>query len=412
MAVEVLLRRILRSKQVACESTATAQVFEPADFSPALKTRLLILQPTPFCNIDCDYCYLPDRTSRARMNLGTIRSAVRRLVDDALVGSALTVVWHAGEPLALPPAFYDEAIPAIQEVLKDSCEVSHSIQTNATLIDDRWCALIKRYEIRVGVSVDGPAGLHDAHRKTRGGRGTHHLVVRGMRRLHEQGIEFHAIAVVTPTTFTQADAFLDFFETHGVREVCCNFDEAEGVHSESSLTGHEAAHVEFLARLLARTSAPQAALRIRELTTAYGLVADPLPRYTWQGVEWPDNAQVLPFALVSVAHDGDFSTFSPELLGQPSREYGDFAFGNVAEGGYLASTRGERFNRVWNAIARGIRQCERECAYFGFCGGGSPVNKLYENGSLASGETLYCRTMVKRPFDTVLAHLESRMPQN
>jgi len=409
MAVEALFRRMWPSSDSERGSTVTLPAFDPTEFSPALKTRLLILQPTPFCNIDCDYCYLPNRTSRTRMALGTIESAVRRLLEDGLVGAKLTVVWHAGEPLTLPTAFYDEAIPAIHEVLNGSCEVSHSIQTNATLVDDRWCMLFKRHDIRVGVSVDGPAALHDAHRRTRSGQGTHHLVVRGMRRLHEHGIEFHAIAVVTPATFAHVDAFVDFFEAHGVRDVGCNFDEAEGVHTESSLAGHEAAHGDFLGRLLERTSVPGGSVRIRELAMAHALIADPLPRYRWRGREWPDNAQVMPFALVNVAHNGDFSTFSPELLGQASREYNDFVFGNVSKTGYLAGGRGEHFGRAWNAIVRGVLRCEGECTHFGFCGGGSPGNKHYETGSLASGETLYCRTMIKRPFDRVLTRLEADM---
>ncbi|HVM77726.1 MAG TPA: hypothetical protein VMU06_01825 [Stellaceae bacterium] len=27
--------------------------------------RLLVVQPTPFCNIDCRYCYLPERNSKS-----------------------------------------------------------------------------------------------------------------------------------------------------------------------------------------------------------------------------------------------------------------------------------------------------------------------------------------------------------
>ena len=29
------------------------------------RIQLLVIQPTPFCNIDCRYCYLPDRTNKA-----------------------------------------------------------------------------------------------------------------------------------------------------------------------------------------------------------------------------------------------------------------------------------------------------------------------------------------------------------
>ena len=411
MAAEGVVRRFLIKKASPASGSAAEIPFDPAHFSPALRTRLLVLQPTPFCNIDCDYCYLPNRASPARMSIATIRLAAQRLLDDGLTGPILTVVWHAGEPLVMPRSFYEEAIEVLTDVLGGHCTVSHSIQTNATLIDEGWCSLFKRHGIHVGVSVDGPAVLHDAHRRTRSGTGTHARVLRGMRCLRAQGIDFHAIAVVTPATFANADAFVDFFEDERVRDVGCNFDEAEGVHPASSVVGEEAAHADFIARLLERTTTSGRAVQIRELATAFRLIAEPLPHYTWNGRDWPDNDQVLPFALLNVAHNGDFSTFSPELLGQPSAEYGSFTFGNVAETGYLAASRGERFRRVWNAVVRGILQCESECSYFGFCGGGAPANKLYENGTFASTETLYCRTMLKRPFDAVLRWLEARERQ-
>ncbi|MCG2576308.1 GRRM system radical SAM/SPASM domain protein [Dechloromonas sp. XY25] len=393
-----------RPTSTAVRSEAAS--FAPADFFPALRTRLLILQPTPFCNLDCDYCYLPQRDAKARMSLETVRKAARRLVDDGLAGAELTVVWHAGEPLTVPPSFYDEAIPLIADVLGASCAVSHSIQTNATLIDDAWCRLFTRHGVRIGISVDGPAWLHDRHRRTRRGQTTHQRVVQGMARLREHGIPYHAIAVVTAETLGHADAFCDFFLAQGIHEVGCNFDEAEGVNDRSSLADHEPPHARFVERLLARSIESGGSLRFRELEMAMHLIAEPLASYRWRGRELPDNAQTLPFALITVAHNGDFTTFSPELLGQPSPEYGDFVLGNVHADSFLDSARHQHFVDLWTAIRRGTGMCEASCAYFGFCGGGAPANKLYENGDLASAETLYCRTMLKRPFDAVLARLE------
>ena len=380
--------------------------FDPADFAPALQTRLLILQPTPFCNIACDYCYLPDRDSKARMSLATVRAAARRLRDDGLLGEQLTVVWHAGEPLAMPVAFYTEAFAAIADEIGARCEVSHAIQTNATLIDDAWCALFKAHGVRIGVSVDGPAELHDRYRRTRTGKGTFEAVLRGMARLRAHGIAFHAIAVVTAATFAHVDAFVDFFEQQGVHDLGCNFDEAEGLHLRSSLAGQEAAHAAFVEHLLERSIASEGRLRVREIDTALQLVKAPLPMWTWRGEAFPDNAQVLPFALVTVAHNGDFTTFSPELLGQPSATFGNFILGNVEREGFFEAARSPHLARLWQAIMNGTRACAQTCSHFGFCGGGAPANKLYENGDLASTETLYCRTMVKRPFDAVLRRLE------
>jgi uncharacterized protein len=363
----------------------------------ARHTRLLVLQGTPFCNIDCDYCYLPERTDTRRMALDTVRCAARRLRDDGLAGPELTVVWHAGEPLVLPRAFYADAFEAVAEELGSATAVTHAMQTNATRIDDDWCRFFRRHGVAVGVSVDGPAHLHDAHRRTRRGRGTHAAVVQGMRRLRAHGVPFHAIAVVGRQALAEADAFFDWFEGEGVHELGCNFDEAEGAHTRSSLAGHEAAHAAFLQRLLERSLAGGGRLVVREL-------AEALQRLQ-HGVA--DNAQVLPLALVTVAVNGDFGTFSPEFVGQ--RE--DFTIGNVHEVGYRDSLRGEPFLRLWRGVQAGVRACERTCAQFAYCGGGSPVNKLYENGRLDSTETLYCRTMIQRPFEAVLQRLEAEETQ-
>ena len=38
--------------------------------------RLLVLQPTPYCNLDCDYCYLPSRNDRSRLSLDILDAAL------------------------------------------------------------------------------------------------------------------------------------------------------------------------------------------------------------------------------------------------------------------------------------------------------------------------------------------------
>jgi uncharacterized protein len=375
------------------------------DFSPPPRTELLVLQPTPFCNIDCSYCYLPQRNDKARMSLATVRSAVRRLRDDDLLGDELTVVWHAGEPLVLPPAYYEEAIAAIAQEIGRDTRVTHAIQTNATLIDEAWCAFFQRHCIALGISVDGPAALHDRHRRTRRGAGTHAAVRRAIEMLRAHGIPFHAIAVVTAGTLADPDAFCDWFEQQGITELGCNFDEAEGAHVGSSLAGHEAAHEAFIARLLERSQC--GGVVVRELAAAWQLLREPPPRWQWRGHRWPVNTQVMPLAIVSVAHDGRFGTFSPELLGQRWPAFDDFVLGNVHAGGYLEALQREPFASLWQAIVDGVVACERGCAYFEQCGGGAPANKLYERGEFAATETLYCRSMVQRPFEAVLRRAEA-----
>src|SRR4029077_13324491 len=129
--------------------------------------------------------------------------------------------------------------------------------------------------------------------------GTHAKVLEGMQCLRARGIDFHAIAVVTPATFARADAFVDFFAAQGIRDVGCNFDEAEGVHLSSSVAGHEAEHAAFVAYLVQRTVLTRSEVRVRELKQAHRLIAEDGPRYQWNGHDWPENTQVVPFALIS-----------------------------------------------------------------------------------------------------------------
>lgn len=340
------------------------------------------------------------------MSLHTLRQAALRLLDDGLAADTLTIVWHAGEPLAMPITFYEDAIGIFNDVFTSSCQISHSIQTNATLLSDAWCELFKKHDFSVGVSVDGPAHLHNRRRHTRSGKNTHDMVLRGMNFLRANGISFHAIAVVTKDTLTSVDSFFDFFQQHDIQEVSCNFDEIEGTNAVSSIAGNETEYEAFIARLMDRSIDTNCRIRIRELTNAYGLITNGMPTYNWAGNEWPANSQVMPFALITVAWDGDFCTFSPELLGQQSLEFKDFILGNVNHGGYLASSKSDRFQRLWHAVMQGTEACRQSCAYFKYCGGGAPANKFYENKDLATDETLYCRLMLKRPFNLMLDRME------
>ncbi len=394
------------SSSVEPLAAEAAPVLRACDFAPPLATQLLVLQPTPLCNINCSYCYLPGRDDRARMTVATASRAAQRLLEDGLAGAELTVVWHAGEPLLMPPAFFDEAVAAIAQALPGT-RVQHALQTNAMLIDAHWCALFQRHGIAVGVSVDGPAHLHDACRRTRHGRGTHAQVLRGLAQLQAAGVPFHAIAVVHAATLHEPDAFYDWFETQGITQLGCNFDEAEGVHAHSSLQDQEGAHGAFLGRLLQRAETGR--VQVREFDQARQALQQPAATWHWRGQAFPANSQVQPLALLTVRHNGDWCSFSPELAGQRSVLHGDFVLGNVHQAGYLAALDSPRLQALWHEVMRGVQACAARCAYFSHCGGGAPANKFYEHGHLAGTETLYCRTMLQRPFDAVLAQAERQL---
>ena len=67
-----------------------------------------------------------------------------------------------------------------------------------------------------------------------------------------------------------------------------------------------------------------------------------------------------------------------------------------------------KFIDVNSAIQKGVAKCQETCEYFAICGGGPPSNKLCENGSFDSTETMNCSLTIKAITDVVLKHLEHK----
>jgi uncharacterized protein len=372
----------------------------PSEYSGPLE--LLVLQPTPFCNINCSYCYLPNRQSTRRMSLETLERTFGWVFASGLVSEPFTLLWHAGEPTVVPIPFYEEAIRLLEKHNRIGVPVYQSFQTNATLLDESWCNFIRRHGIHVGVSVDGPDFLHDRCRRTRQGKGTLQRVLAGIHLLQEHDIPFYVITVLTAESLNCADELFDFYLEHRINQVCFNVEEIEGPNTSSSLlgTGTKERFRRFLSRFLVLADGAEPPLSVREFDTSAAAI---------RGVRYGPGSRTQenkPWAIVNVDCDGHFSTYSPELLGLSSPRYGSFALGNVATDSLADAIASERFQMLEADIGRGVELCQQSCPYFAFCGGGPPVNKYFENGTFASTETLFCQLHKQACLDVSLQRLE------
>jgi uncharacterized protein len=369
---------------------------------------LLVIQPTPFCNIDCKYCYLPDRNSKAVVAPETLDNLFSQIFASGWVGESLSVVWHAGEPLVLPIAFYRKAFAGIDRLKPPGLTLAHSFQTNGTLIDDAWCAFFAEARVNLGVSIDGPKHIHDQNRLTRSGRGSFDKTIAGIRLLQRHRLPFHVISVLTAAGLAAPREMFEFYVAEGIEAVCFNVEESEGDHVSHSFAqpGIEAAYYDFLREFWRLSSAlPRAVTFVREIEHAVQQVIRP------DGVPYR-NQLAEAFAIVSMDCFGNISTFSPELLGLKNAAYGDFLLGNINRDALLDMPKQANFLKMRRDIETGIAMCRDGCQYFSVCGGGEPVNKLAENRSFASTETTYCRMTKMRATDLVLAALDRVPPKD
>jgi uncharacterized protein len=369
---------------------------------------LLMIQPTPFCNIACSYCYLPHRDQKARFNLDLIEPLFSKLIDCGLLGRQLSVLWHAGEPLVVPLDFYRSAFERIFAVTAKRSHVTQVIQTNAMLLNQAYCDLIKRFHVRIGVSIDGPEFIHDRHRVSRSGKGTFRQVMAGVDLLRKNRIPFDVIAVLTAASLDYPHEIYDFFRTLEVRELGFNFDELEGTNTQTSFAPREVEqkYVSFFVALLGRMLHDNARMRIRELSGALGAVSGTL-------FDLPSiSTEANPFGILSVDVDGNLATYSPELLDLADADGNRFTIGSIADIDFGKVFSDPTFIRMNHAIQAGVQKCRETCGYFGLCGGGAPSNKLAENGRFDSTETLYCRYKKQLLIDIVQDFIVSSLVQN
>ncbi|WP_128375301.1 FxsB family cyclophane-forming radical SAM/SPASM peptide maturase [Streptomyces cavernae] len=166
--------------------------------------RTFILKVANRCNIDCDYCFVFNSTDQAarrlpaRMDLAVARAAARRIGEHAAAHRLRTihVVLHGGEPLLVGVGHMAGLLEAVRDAAPAGTRVLFELQTNGTLLSDAWLDLFERYEVAVGVSLDGPPRANDRHRLTHVGQSSAASAVRGIELLRSRPHLFAGLLAV------------------------------------------------------------------------------------------------------------------------------------------------------------------------------------------------------------------------
>jgi uncharacterized protein len=148
----------------------------------------LLAKPTgAVCNLDCKYCFFLSKEmlypgSRFQMAGDLLEAYIRQLLESQ-AGPEVIVGWQGGEPTPMGLDFFERSVEYVKRYRRAGQQVAYTIQTNGTRLNDAWCVFFKRYGFLVGLSIDGPAELHDAYRIDKGGAGTFADVMRGWEML-------------------------------------------------------------------------------------------------------------------------------------------------------------------------------------------------------------------------------------
>ncbi|MEV8614975.1 cyclophane-forming radical SAM peptide maturase AmcB [Amycolatopsis sp. NPDC051373] len=347
------------------------------------RPKTIVLQPTTLCPMDCEYCYLLQRSLKQEMS-PAVSAAIAAGIEPSW--APVELVWHGGEPLAVGVPRFRKLLEPF-EPLRLAGQVRHQVQTGGgTPITDTWCDMFKQYDISVGVSLDGPRHLNHL-RADRGGHPMFDRTIAGVETLKRRGIPFSVLAVVSEHGVNQAVEVLDFLRDLGTTWIGFNVEAKEGANADATTPSRDRA-VRFW-RDAFTWCRDHPAMTVREVDKLWGFLG------LTRGQRDADARHDL---IPTIGWNGDVVLLSPELLGVRSATYDNFVAGNVLADDLATIARRAAGLSYVQEFATGLEKCKQTCEFFAFCQGAHAGDRFFEHGTFTATETDHCRNSVQAPI--------------
>ena len=154
----------------------------------------------PACNLRCTYCFYTEKEqlfgdeSQYRMDDEVLERFISQYINSQ-PGEQINFAWQGGEPTMLGLDYFKNIV-TLQHQYAQGRIITNSIQTNGTLLNEKWCRFLKEHEFLVGLSIDGPPDLHDQFRVSGGGTPSSEKVLEGAKLLSAHAVAFNTLTVV------------------------------------------------------------------------------------------------------------------------------------------------------------------------------------------------------------------------
>ena len=206
---------------------------------------LLIKPASADCNLRCEYCFYIDHLENGknnpRMTLETLENMIKSYMSTDQ-NKQYAFGWQGGEPTLMDLDFFKKIVEIQLKYAPPGSSISNGLQTNATMITEEFAKFFEEYKFLLGVSLDGPAYLHDHYRKTVGQKPTHALVMRGIERLKQHGVEFNILTLINKKTVKKAKEIYYYLLENGFlfhQYIPCVEFNVDGSLKPFSISGEE-----------------------------------------------------------------------------------------------------------------------------------------------------------------------------
>ena len=180
-----------------------------------MKSISLLIKPaSSLCNMRCRYCFYAD-VSHHRMDpsMGIMADNVMKALIDRTMEmdvDQINYCFQGGEPCVAGVDYFKRFIDYVNQH-NTGKKIRYAIQTNGTLIDQKWVELFKQHHFLVGVSLDGFKRNHDHFRKDSYGKGTHTSILYNIRQLNNAKVDYNILTVLTHELAKNPDELFQFY---------------------------------------------------------------------------------------------------------------------------------------------------------------------------------------------------------
>jgi uncharacterized protein len=362
--------------------------------------QTFILKVANRCNIDCDYCYVFNsaddawRRLPARMSIDVAAATARRITEHITAHGlrSVDVIIHGGEPLLAGAGHLDRLLETVSELAPPGVAVRFGLQTNATLMSEKWLDVFERHRVTVGVSLDGPPGVNDRHRLSHGGRPTTGAALRGLEVLRSRPGLFGGLLAVVDLVADPAEVH-DYLSSFRPPMIDFNLPHATHDHPPPRRDPSVPEYGIWLSRVHDRWSSRpdhQHTVRLLEDILALSL-----------GVRGSvESLGLAPAGIVVVESDGSIESIDTLRAVEKNASWLGL---DVFRHGFDAVLLHPKIRRRIEGIGSLSATCQ-ECAFVKVCGGGYLPHRFsketgYLNPSVYCADLMYLIRHVQSSFE-------------
>ena len=170
---------------------------------------------------------------------------VEKVISKTLLADAPLSIfcWQGGEPTLMGLDFFRAAVALQKKYARSGQVMENSLQTNGLLLNDQWCEFLRKENFLVGISLDGPAAIHDFYRKDHAQKGTFAEVMRSIGLMKKHDVQFNILCLLTDRNIKSPVELYNFFRSHDFKFLqfinCYERDYMSGALRAFSVRGEE-----------------------------------------------------------------------------------------------------------------------------------------------------------------------------